>query len=164
MSKVLPTCASYKSTVTLEDFFFSDFAKSPSSKLYGFTDNFVGLLLDSLPFYGFSADSMGKQSSFYTNRVRALCNIAHFLSPSTPYAIPAIDYSVLHTFEGLTCGRTRFFLSQHMHNLCRFFNKISVVLTPIGNTIHKNFIKFFPSDYLLSIYSAVFAVLTRFLL
>lgn len=124
----MPTFASNKSTVTLKDFFFSDLAKSSSSKLHGFADEFVGLLLNSLPFYSLSADSVGKQSPFQANRVCTVCNIAHFLSPSAPYAIPAIDNGVFNALERWACGRTCFYLSQHMHNLYSFINKTSVAL------------------------------------
>jgi hypothetical protein len=105
----------------LEDFFFSDFAKSSATKLYRWTNNLFWLLFHSLSLYRFSTDSSWKQSPFYANCIRAVCNVACVFSPSAPYSIATIDDGVFSTFEGLTCGRTSFFLSQYLHNPLAFY-------------------------------------------
>jgi hypothetical protein len=107
--------------MVLEDFFFSDFAKSSAAKLYGWTNNFFWLLFHGLSLYRFSTDSFWKQSSFYANRIRAVCNVACVFSPSAPYSIATIDDGIFSTFKGLTCGRTSFLLSQYLHNLLVFY-------------------------------------------
>jgi hypothetical protein len=104
----------------LEDFFFSDLAKSPATEFYRWTNNLFRLLFHSLSLYRFSTDSSREQSPFYANRIGAVCNIAYVFSPSTPYTIVTIDDSIFSTFKGLTCGRTSFLLSQYSHNLLAF--------------------------------------------
>jgi hypothetical protein len=110
-------CIVENSMIMSEDFFFSDFAKSPSAKFYCRTDDFFGLFFNSFSFYGFPTDSPWKQSPFNADSICAVCNIAHFFSPSTPGAISTINGCVFCAFEGFTCGRTSFCLSQYMHDL-----------------------------------------------
>jgi len=50
--------------VLLEDFFLSESAESFASKLHGWAYYFVEFFFNGFPFYGFSADSSGEQSSF----------------------------------------------------------------------------------------------------
>jgi hypothetical protein len=75
------------------------------------------LLFHSFSLYSFPTDSSWKQTPFYAKGICAVCNIAHFFSPSAPYTITTINGGVFCAFEGLTCGRTSFYLSQYMHYL-----------------------------------------------
>jgi hypothetical protein len=114
------------SMTMLEDFFLSDFAKSPSTKFYSWTNDLFRLRFNSFPLYGFATDSFRKQPPFYTNGIRTVCNVAHFFSPSAPYTISSVDGSIFCTFEGLTRGRTSFYLSQYMHNLWLLLTKLYI--------------------------------------
>ena len=121
-----------------EDFFFPDFAKSPSTKFYCWTNDFFRLRFNSFPLYGFSTDSSRKQPPFYTNGIRTVRNVAHFFSPSAPYTISSVDGSIFCTFEGLTRGRTSFYLSQYMHNLWLLLTKLYITqFSSLTDMFHK---------------------------
>ena len=121
-----------------EDFFFPDFAKSPSTKLYCWTNDFFRLRFNSFSLYGFATDSSWKQPPFYTNGIRTVRNIAHFFSPPAPYTISTVDGSIFCTFEGLTRGRTSFYLSQYMHNLWLLLTKLYITqFSSLTDMFHK---------------------------
>lgn len=127
-----------------EDFFFPDFAKSPSTKLYCWTNDFFRLRFNSFSLYGFATDSSWKQPPFYTNGIRTVRNIAHFFSPPAPYAISTVDGSIFCTFEGLTRGRTSFYLSQYMHNLWLLLTKLYITqFSSLTDMFHKIWYKVF---------------------
>ena len=100
-----------------EDFFVSDLTKSLSTKLYCWADNLLWFFLGCLSFYGFSTDSSGKKSSFYTHGVCTVCNVTHVACPFAPYTVSTVHCSILSASKEFTCGRTSFRMSQYMHNL-----------------------------------------------
>ena len=124
--------------MVLEDFSVPDFAKSPSTKLYCWTNNLFRLLFNSFSLYGFPTDSSWKQSPFNAKGICTVRNIAHFFSPSTPYTISTVDGSIFRTFEGLTRWRTSFYLSQYMHNLWLLLTKFYITqFSFLINMFHK---------------------------
>jgi len=107
-----------------KDFFFSDLAKSPSTKLYCWTDDLFRLRFHSFPLYSFATNSSRKQSPFCANGIRTVRNIAHFLGPLAPHTITTVDCSIFCALKGWTRGRTSFYLSQYMHNLWLLLTKL----------------------------------------
>ena len=132
-----------------EDFFFSDFAKSPTTKLYCWTDDFFRLLFNSFPLYGFPTDSSWKQSPFNAKSICTVRNIARFFGPPAPYNILSVDSSIFCAFKGWTRGRTTFYLSQYMHNLWLLLTKLHITqFSFLINSLARFDIKFFLSNSL----------------
>jgi hypothetical protein len=96
----------------LEEFSFSNLAQRLSSKLYWFTDNLFGSLVNGFAFNGFPADSSRQQTSLDANGIGAVGNVAHLFGPPAPHCIATNESRVLDTLERLTDRRTRFYFSQ----------------------------------------------------
>jgi hypothetical protein len=98
--------------VSLEDFFVPNLAQSLSSKLYRVADYLFRFPFNSFSFHGFSTDSPRQQTPLNAEGISTVGNVTHFLGPSAPYSVAAVESGVFGAFEELTCGRTVFCLSQ----------------------------------------------------
>jgi len=136
----------------LEDFFFPNFAKSFPAQFHCWNSNFFRFSFNSFSLYGFSADSPRKKPPFNAKGICTVRNVTHFFSPSAPYAVSTVDSGIFSAFERLTCGRTRFWLGQHMYTF-GFINKtLHCVGYPLKDILTRFNIKFFLQNSLFWLY------------
>lgn len=140
----------------LENFFFSNFSKSFSSKLYRRTNHFLWWLFNRFPLHGFSTYSPRKQPSLYAHGVNTVRNVTRFIGQPTPHVVSAVNYSVFCTSKEPTGWRTLLCLSQHLHNLNIIFLTKLTGSRSLTKIFTRDFIKFFAFNSLSSVLSRTF--------
>ena len=100
----------------LEDFFFTQFPKGFSPKLYSWYHSFFWLYFGGFSFHCFSADTIWEQTSLYARGIAAIGYLTFFFCPSTPNSVSSIHYSVFAASKQFTFCRAMFYSSQNLHN------------------------------------------------
>ncbi len=84
----------------LVDVSISEFAKSLASKLYGFVEFIVKIVLHGLASDGLAAYALRQEASFHAHGVLAVFDVTGFFGPTAHNVVSTVPCRILATFKG----------------------------------------------------------------